>query len=201
MAASKPRPAELPTLPFATQRAFSTWLAKHHAKAPGLWIKMAKATAKAKSGIKSITYAEAVEVALCWGWIDGQGKRIDDTWFAQKFTPRRARSLWSKINCAKVAALIAAGKMQPPGLAEVERAKQDGRWDRAYDPPRASTPPADLLAALAENAKAAAFFAALNAANRYAILHRVQTAAKPETRARRIAQFVAMLARHEKLHA
>jgi uncharacterized protein YdeI (YjbR/CyaY-like superfamily) len=201
MAASKQSPGELPVLSFATQRAFSTWLAKHHAKSQGLWIKLAKASAKAKTGIKSITYAEAVEVALCWGWIDGQGKRIDDTWFAQKLTPRRARSLWSKINCAKAAALIEAGKMQPPGLAEIERAKQDGRWDRAYDSPRNATPPADLLAALAENPRAAAFFAELNATNRYAILHRVQTAKKAETRARRIAQFVAMLARHEKLHA
>jgi len=196
MAASKPQPSELSTLPFATRRAFSAWLAKHHASAPGVWVKLAKA----KSGIESITYPEAVEVALCWGWIDGQSRRIDETWFVQRFTPRRARSMWSKINRDRVTALIAAGKMKPAGLAEIERAKQDGRWDRAYDSPSRATPPDDLQAALAKNRKAAAFFAKLDATNRYAVLHRVQTATTPETRARRIARFVAMLARHEKLH-
>ncbi|HMI91098.1 MAG TPA: YdeI/OmpD-associated family protein [Polyangiales bacterium] len=196
MAASKPQPSELPTLPFVTQRAFAAWLTKHHASPDGLWIKMARA----KSGIESISYQEALEVALCWGWIDGQSRRIDETWFVQKFTPRRARSMWSKINRERVTQLIAAGKMKPAGLAEIERAKQDGRWERAYDSPSRATPPEDLLAALAKNRKAAAFFAKLNSINRYAILHRVQTAKKPETRARRIAQFVAMLARHEKLH-
>jgi uncharacterized protein YdeI (YjbR/CyaY-like superfamily) len=196
MAASKPQRSELPTLAFATQRAFATWLSKHHASADGLWIKMAKA----KSGIESINYQEALELALCWGWIDGQSRRVDDTWFVQKFTPRRARSMWSKINRERVIALIAAGKMKPPGLAEIERAKQDGRWDRAYDSPSRATPPEDLQAALAKNRKAAAFFAKLDSVNRYAILHRVQTAKKPETRARRIAKFVEMLAHHEKLH-
>jgi uncharacterized protein YdeI (YjbR/CyaY-like superfamily) len=139
-------------------------------------------------------------VALCWGWIDGQSRRIDDTWYVQKFTPRGARSLWSKINCAKATALIAAGRMKPAGLAEVDRARQDGRWARAYDSPSRATVPDDLAAALVKNARASAFFAGLDSRNRYAILHRVQTAKKPETRARRIAQFVKMMARREKLY-
>ena len=197
MATSKRETSELPTVRFASARALATWLAKHHASSRGLWVQMAKKA----SGIQSITYAEAVEVALCWGWIDGQSRRIDDTWFVQKFTPRGARSMWSKINCERVAQLIADGKMKPAGLAEIERAKRDGRWERAYEPPSRASVPDDLAAALARNKKASAFFAGLNAINRYSILHRVQTAKKPETRARRIAQFVAMLAKHEKIHA
>ena len=187
---------DLPTLPFATPRAFADWLAGNHTTSRGLWIKFAKAA----SGIASIAYAEALEAALRWGWIDGQSRRIDDTWYLQKFTPRGARSIWSKINCGKATALIAAGKMKPAGLAEVERAKRDGRWARAYDSPRSATVPDDLAAALARNARAAAFFAGLDSRNRYAILHRVQTAKKPETRARRIETFVKMLARREKLY-
>jgi uncharacterized protein YdeI (YjbR/CyaY-like superfamily) len=187
---------ELPILPFATAGDFEDWLARNHATAPGVWIKFAKTG----SGVASIRYAEAVEAALCWGWIDGQARRVDDSWYLQKFTPRRARSIWSKINCSKAMALIESGKMQPPGLAEVERAKQDGRWERAYDSPSAATVPDDLAAALAASAEASAFFAGLNSQNRYAILHRVQTAKKPETRARRIAEFVLMLERGEKLH-
>jgi len=150
--------------------------------------------------IESITYAEALEAALCFGWIDGQSERVDDTWFVQKFTPRGPRSLWSKINCEKATALIAAGKMKPAGRAEVERARNDGRWARAYDSPSRATVPDDLAAALGKNARAAAFFATLDSRNRYAILHRVQTAKKPETRARRIADFVTMMARREKLY-
>jgi uncharacterized protein YdeI (YjbR/CyaY-like superfamily) len=139
-------------------------------------------------------------VALCWGWIDGQSRRIDDTWYVQKFTPRGARSLWSKTNCTRATALIAAGRMKPAGLAEVDRARQDGRWARAYDSPSRATVPDDLASALVKNARASAFFAGLDSRNRYAILHRVQTAKKPETRARRIAQFVKMMARREKLY-
>jgi uncharacterized protein YdeI (YjbR/CyaY-like superfamily) len=187
---------ELPTLPFETPRAFAAWLASNHATSRGVWIKIAKAA----SGIASIDYAGALEVALCWGWIDGQSRRIDDAWYVQKFTPRGARSLWSKINCAKATALIAAGRMKPAGLAEVDRARQDGRWARAYDSPSRATVPDDLAAALVKNARASAFFAGLDSRNRYAILHRVQTAKKPETRARRIAQFVKMMARREKLY-
>jgi len=132
-------------------------------------------------------------VALCFGWIDGQSRRIDDAWFMQRFTPRRPRSMWSKVNRLKVEALVAAGRMRPAGHAEVERAKADGRWDRAYDGVATATVPDDLAAAL-DAAGMTEAFGALNSANRYAILHRVQTAKKPETRARRIAQFVALLA-------
>jgi uncharacterized protein YdeI (YjbR/CyaY-like superfamily) len=191
----KEPPPDLPTLPFATPRAFAQWLARNHAQR-GVWIKMAKAA----SGIPSINYPQALEVALSWGWIDGQSRRIDDRWFVQKFTPRTRRSIWSKINCEKATALIRAGKMKPSGLTEVERAKQDGRWARAYDSPARATVPEDLAAALAANRSASAFFATLDSRNRYAILFRVQTAKKPETRARRIADFVRMLARKEKLY-
>jgi uncharacterized protein YdeI (YjbR/CyaY-like superfamily) len=156
--------------------------------------------AKTASGVASIRYAEALEIALCWGWIDGQSRRLDETWYVQRFTPRTARSIWSKINCARATALIEAGKMRPAGQAEVDRARRDGRWARAYDSPRVATVPEDLAAALAGNARASAFFAGLDARNRYAILHRLQTAKKPETRARRLAAFVAMLARGERLH-
>lgn len=185
-----------PVLPFATQRKFAAWLARHHASSSGVWIKIAKAAA----GVPSVKYAEAVEAALCWGWIDSQSKRIDEHWYVQRFTPRGKRSPWSRINCAKASALIAAGKMRPAGLAEVERAKTDGRWARAYDSPARATVPADLAAALARNRRASDFFGRLDSLNRYAILHRVQTATKPETRARHIGNFVRMLARKEKLY-
>jgi uncharacterized protein YdeI (YjbR/CyaY-like superfamily) len=188
---------ELPTLPFETSRAFDQWLAKNHASSSGVWLKLAKAG----SGIASIRYAEAVEVALTWGWIDGQARRFDDTWYVQRFTPRTARSIWSVINREKALALIEAGKMKPPGLAEVERAKKDGRWERAYTSPSRSAVPDDLAAALARDARAAAFFAKLDSQNRYAILHRLMTAVKPETRKKRLDTFVAMLSRGEKLHA
>ena len=188
--------AELPTLSFATPRAFSDWLADYHASSRGIWLRLAKKA----SGTVSITYPEAIDVALAWGWIDGQKQRGDETSWLQKFTPRGAKSMWSRINREKALALIKSGAMQPAGLAEVERAKLDGRWDAAYDPPSRATVPADLEAALAKNARAAAFFKALNAGNRYAVLWRVQTAKKAETRQKRIAGLVAMLARGEKLH-
>jgi uncharacterized protein YdeI (YjbR/CyaY-like superfamily) len=194
---TKKTPApELPTLTFESPEAFEAWLAGHHATSRGVWLRFAKKD----SGGVSINYKQALEVALCWGWIDGQAKRIDDRWYLQRFTPRSARSIWSKINCARVTELIAAGKMQPPGLAEIERAKADGRWDRAYDSPKNAAVPDDLAAALSRNRKAAAFFETLSSQNRYAILHRIQTAKKPETRQKRITEFVAMLARGETLH-
>ena len=188
---------DLPVLSFATPNAWSGWLAAHHASARGVWLKIAKTSASSAS----ITYAQAIEVALAWGWIDGQKGKLDDAWWLQRFTPRTAKSPWSKINRAKAEALIAAGSMEPPGLAEVERAKRDGRWERAYDGARSSSVPADLAAAFARNARALAFFETLDGANRYAILYRVQTAKKPETRAERITRFVAMCARHETIHA
>jgi uncharacterized protein YdeI (YjbR/CyaY-like superfamily) len=178
-----------PILPFRSQKAWATWLAKQHTTSRGLWIKMAKKD----SGIASISHPEALDVALCYGWIDGQRRSLDSQYFLQRFSPRTARSKWSKINCAKVTALIASGEMRPAGLKEIERAKADGRWDEAYDGPRAATVPDDLERALARNKTARAFFVTLDSRNRYAVLHRIQTAKKPETRARRIATFVEML--------
>jgi uncharacterized protein YdeI (YjbR/CyaY-like superfamily) len=168
----------------------------HDASSRGIWLRLAKKA----SGTASITYAEAIDVALTWGWIDGQKQRGDEASWLQKFTRRGAKSVWSKINREKALALIAAGTMQPSGLAEVERAKQDGRWDVAYDPPSRATVPDDLQAALAKDARAAAFFLKLDARNRYAVLWRVQTAKKAETRQKRIEGLVAMLAQGEKLH-
>ena len=184
-----------PTL-FKTAKSFETWLKKHHASSDGLWLLIAKKGADEPS----VTYAQAVEIALCWGWIDGQKKGLDDQHFLQRFTPRRARSIWSKINCAKALALIESGRMQAAGQAQVDAAKADGRWDQAYDGARTSTVPDDLQAALDADPDAGRFFATVSASNRYAVLWRVQTAVKPETRARRIAQLVEMLARGEVIH-
>ena len=184
-----------PTL-FKNAKGFEAWLKKHHASSDGLWLQIAKKGADEPS----VTYPEAVEIALCWGWIDGQKKGLDDQHFLQRFTPRRARSIWSKINVDKVAALIEAGRMQPSGHAQIEAAKADGRWAQAYDGAKTSTMPEDLQAALDASPKAKAFFATVNASNRYAVLWRVQTAVKPETRAKRIAQLVDMLARGEVIH-
>jgi uncharacterized protein YdeI (YjbR/CyaY-like superfamily) len=188
-------PALVPTL-FKNAKAFETWLKKHHAASDGLWLQIAKKGADEPS----VTYLEAIEIALCWGWIDGQKKGLDDQHFLQRFTPRRAKSIWSKINVAKVATLIEAGRMQPAGQAQIDAAKADGRWEGAYDGARSATMPDDLQAALDANVQAKTFFATVNASNRYAVLWRVQTAVKPETRARRIAQLVEMLARGEAVH-
>jgi uncharacterized protein YdeI (YjbR/CyaY-like superfamily) len=189
-------PSELPTLSFPDRDAWAAWLEQHHAESPGLWLEIAKAG----SGLDSVTYAEAVEVALCYGWIDGQKARGDERRWRQRFTPRGPRSKWSKINRDKAQELIESGAMRPAGLVQVERARADGRWDAAYDGQRTATVPDDLRAALDENPEASAAFAELNSVNRYAILYRVQDAKRPETRARRIAEFVAMLARGERLH-
>ncbi len=183
-------------LAFDSAEAFEAWLAREHARSDGLWIRFAKKA----SGIPTVVYAEAVEAALTYGWIDGQVKRLDDDFYVQRFTPRRARSRWSKINRAKAEALIASGAMRPAGLAEVERAKADGRWDAAYDAPSTATVPDDLRAALDRDRDASEFFETLDANNRYAILHRLQDAKKPETRVRRIERFVAMLSRGETIH-
>jgi uncharacterized protein YdeI (YjbR/CyaY-like superfamily) len=182
---------------FATPRAFEGWLRKNHASCGGLWLLIAKPGAERGT----VTYAQALEVALCYGWIDGQKKALDAQHWLQRFTPRRPRSLWSKTNRAKAEALMREGRMQPSGVAEIERARADGRWDAAYDGARTAEVPPDLQAALDAQPEARAFFATLNAANRYAVLWRVQTAKKPETRARRIETLVAMLARGEKIHA
>jgi len=181
---------------FKSAKAFDAWLKKHHATSDGLWLKIAKKGA----GEPSVTYPEAVEIALCWGWIDGQKKGLDDQHFLQRFTPRRARSIWSKINVDKVAALVEAGRIQPAGQAQIDAAKTDGRWDKAYDSARTSSVPDDLQAALEASPQAKAFFATISASNRYAVLWRVQTAVKPETRARRIAKLVEMLGHGEVVH-
>jgi len=181
---------------FKSAKAFETWLKKNHATAHGVWLKIAKAGANQPS----VTYSEAVNIALCWGWIDGQKKSLNSQHFLQRFTPRRPRSLWSKSNVDKVGALIEAGRMQAPGYAQIEAAKADGRWARAYDGARTSAVPEDLLAAMEAQPRAKAFFATIDAANRYAVLWRIQTAVKAETRARRIAQLVDMLARGERIH-
>ena len=188
--------AELPMMLFEDQAAWAAWLEQNHAGAPGLWLQHAKKAAD----LTSVSYAEALDVALCYGWIDGQKQSYDDSSWLQKWTPRGAKSIWSKINREKALKLIERGEMQPAGLAEVERAKQDGRWDAAYDSHSTATVPDDLQAALDSNAAAKAFFATLNSTNRYAILFRIQTVKKAETRARRIQEFIGMLERHEKMH-
>ena len=194
--AASPVP-DIAPLRLATAKAWETWLRKNGKTSDGVWLQIAKAGAAAPT----VTYAQAIDAALCHGWIDGQKKTLDDQHWLQRFTPRRARSLWSKINCAKALALIEAGRMQPAGQAQVDAARADGRWEQAYDGARTSTVPADLQAALDASPDAQQFFATLNATNRYAVLWRVQTATKAETRARRIATLVAMLARGEKFHA
>jgi uncharacterized protein YdeI (YjbR/CyaY-like superfamily) len=188
--------ADQPTKSFATQRAFETWLARNHDRSDGIWLTIARKA----SAVRSVTYAEAVEVALCYGWIDGQGKRFDDDRYVQKFTPRRARSRWSKINRDRAMGLVECGRMQPAGLREIERAKADGRWEAAYDSPKTMVVPDDLRDALRRDKKADAAFAALDGRNRYAILFQVHDAKRPETRARRIAKFVTMLSEGKKLY-
>ncbi len=187
---------DLEIVAFESAEAFQAWLGENHAVSPGIWLKLRKKS----PGVVALDYAQALDVALCYGWIDGQKAGLDDQWWLQRFTPRTARSKWSKVNRDKVAALIEQGRMQPAGEAEIDRAKADGRWEAAYDSSRTATVPDDLAAALAAEPAAAEFFAALDRQNRYAILYRVQDAKKPETRARRIEKFVAMLAKGEKLH-
>ena len=183
-------------LAFRTQADLEAWLEQNHATSDGIWLKFAKKG----SGIESVVYKEAVESALCFGWIDGQTKRLDDDWYLQRFTPRRPRSRWSQINTEKAEALIADGRMRPAGLRQVEEAKADGRWDAAYAPPSRIEVPPDLREALDANPKAAAFFETLDSTNRYAVLYRVHDAKRPETRARRIKQFVEMLGEGRTLH-
>ena len=187
---------DLPVIPFASRDKWGAWLARHHASSTGLWVKFAKKG----SGIETVTYDQAVEIALCYGWIDGQVRRFDEDYYLQRFTPRRPRSKWSKINRQRATALIERGEMKPAGLREVERAKSDGRWDAAYDAPSTATVPDDLRRALEKNEAAREFFAALDSRNRYAILYQIQDAKRPETRARRIEKYVAMLSEHKKLY-
>lgn len=185
------KPAEYPILSFRDQTAWTVWLDDHHASERGIWMRIAKLA----SGLASVTFPEALDGALCYGWIDGQRKRYDDDTYLQKFTPRGKRSTWSKRNREHVERLVASGAMQAPGLAAVQAAKADGRWDRAYDPPGSATVPDDFKAALEEHPAAMAFFETLKSADRFAMISRIQTAVKPETRARRITEFVARLRR------
>ena len=188
--------AEIPILAFASAKAWRQWLAKHHTTSDGIWLRLFKKV----SATPSVSYAEALDAALCYGWIDGQIKRHDAQSWLRKFTPRRARSIWSKKNLAHVARLTKAGQMRAAGLKAVEAAKADGRLSVAYDAPGTSAVPKDFLAALAGNAKAKAFFATLNRANVYAITFRLQTAKKPETREKRMRAILDMLGRGETFH-
>jgi uncharacterized protein YdeI (YjbR/CyaY-like superfamily) len=186
----------LPVMRFDSAEAWESWLDANHADSTGLWVQIAKKA----SGIPTVTYPEAVEVALCFGWIDGQKSGYDDAFFLQRFTPRRPRSSWSKINVEKVTELAKAGRLRPAGLAEVEAAKTDGRWAAAYGGSATTTVPDDLRAALDANPDAREFFATVSRTNRYAVLYRVHQAKRPETRARRIATLVSMLAEGRTLH-
>jgi uncharacterized protein YdeI (YjbR/CyaY-like superfamily) len=186
----------VPTLLFDELRTWEKWLAKNHSSCPGIWMRLGKKT----SSVRSVTHIEALEAALCYGWIDGQIRSESESTWLQRFVPRGPRSIWSKINREAAEALIKKGRMKPAGLAAVERAKQNGSWAAAYEGQKKATVPDDLQSALDKNAKAKAFFATLDSQNRYAVLFRVQTAKKAETRSRRIEKFVGMLAKHEKLH-
>jgi uncharacterized protein YdeI (YjbR/CyaY-like superfamily) len=186
----------LPILSFATQKKWEEWLAKNHQSSKGLWLKIAKKGAETST----VQYPEALESALCYGWIDGQKGALDADFWLQKFTPRGPRSKWSKVNREKATALLEKGRMKPAGLAEIEKAKADGRWEAAYDSQSKAAVPEDLQRELDANPDAAAFFATLESYNRYAILYRIQEAKKPESRAKRIEKFIGMLKRGEKVH-
>lgn len=192
----KTKKPDLPVRLFTSKKAWATWLGKNHAASAGLWLRFAKKD----SGLRSVSYLEAVEVALCHGWIDGQARPESEQFWRQRFVPRSGKSIWSKINREKALKLIASGAMKEAGLAAVENAKKNGRWEAAYDSPSGATVPSDFQAALDANARAAAFFATLDRGNRYAILWRIQTVKKAETRARKIEQFARMLERKEKIH-
>ena len=187
---------ELPILLFATPSDLEAWLDENHAGSAGLWLKIAKKG----SGVESVSYAQALELALCFGWIDSQKRGFDAQFFLQRFTPRRPRGKWSLINREKAETLIASGAMRSAGLAEVEAAKADGRWEAAYAGQRTAEVPEDLRRELDRNEAAGEFFAGLDSANRYAILYRLQEAKKPETRERRLRKYIAMLERGEKIH-
>jgi uncharacterized protein YdeI (YjbR/CyaY-like superfamily) len=186
----------LPLLAFDNAVAFELWLEEFADDSPGLWLKIAKKA----SGIKTITYDEAVDVALCFGWIDGQKAAYDATWFLQRFTPRRARSVWSKVNTQKAEALISSGRMRAAGLREVERARADGRWEAAYSGSRDMEVPGDLQEFLDANPQAARFWSSLSATNRYAFLWRLHTARRADTRAKRLAEYQRMLLAGETFH-
>ena len=192
----KPAKQDFPIIHFKSPKHFAKWLAANHARQNGVWLQFFKKD----SGVETITYAGALDEALCYGWIDGQVKKHDSQSWLHKFTPRRPKSIWSKRNIGHVERLIAEQRMQPPGLKEVEAAKQDGRWQRAYDSPGKMEVPEDFLAILSKHKKAKAFFETLNRANVYAITWRLQTAVKPETRTKRMEAILQMLKKGEKFH-
>jgi uncharacterized protein YdeI (YjbR/CyaY-like superfamily) len=183
-------------LEFGSRAEWEAWLEEHQDEPDGAWLRIAKKG----TGVATVTHADALEAAICFGWIDAQRRGLDETYFLQRFVPRRPRSRWSKINRAKAEELIAAGLMRPAGLREVERARADGRWEAAYEGAASASVPPDLRRALDADPAAAAEFDRLDAQNRYAILYRVQEAKRPETRARRIEKFVAMLRAGERIH-
>jgi uncharacterized protein YdeI (YjbR/CyaY-like superfamily) len=189
-------PDELAVLHFENRAALAVWMSEHAADSPGIWLRLAKKG----SAVSSVTYAEVIELGLCHGWIDGQKRALDERFWLQRFTPRTATSRWSRINRDKATELLTSTEMTPAGIGAIERAKADGRWDRAYEGASTIGVPDDLQRALDASPEAAAFFATLDGQNRYAVLYRVGDCKKPETRARRIETFVAMLARGEKLH-
>lgn len=188
--------AGLPIELFASQDAWEHWLDTYHERLHGIWVKISKKA----SETTTVTYSEALDVALCYGWIDGQKKSYDQDMWLQKFTPRRPNSGWSKVNVDKVTQLVASGKMKPSGMKEVSAAKEDGRWDAAYESQRNFTVPEDFQHELEKTPQAKAFFETLNRQNRYAIYYRIQTAKKPETRKARVDKFIEMLANNQKLH-
>jgi len=189
-------PDDFPVLAFGSPQSWRDWLAEHHQNSPGLWLKIAKKSA----ATPTVSYAEAIDGALCYGWIDGQKGKLDDEYWLQRFTPRKARSRWSKINREKAERLIAEGRMHAAGLHEVEAARADGRWDAAYAGQATATVPPDLARELDLNPVAKEFFATLSSVNRYAILYRIQDAKRPQTRADRIAKYIAMLNEHKTIH-
>jgi len=186
----------LPIIAFESQFRWEEWLAENHAQPTGIWLRIFKKS----SGVVSLTYAEALAEALCYGWIDGQANKYDERSWLQKFTPRRKKSIWSKVNTLHVERLNKAGKMKPAGLKEIEAAKRDGRWQQAYDSPKNMTVPEDFLKELEKDSKAKTFFETLNKTNLYSIAFRLQTAKKPETREKRMKAILEMLARGEKFH-
>jgi len=188
--------ADSPTRLFKSKKDWTAWLEKNHGRSAGIWVRLGKKG----SGVKSVSKREALDVALCYGWIDGQGKSENEETWLQRFVPRSARSIWSKINRERVLALIASGEMKPAGLKAIENAKKNGRWEAAYDSPSGATVPKDFQDVLDGNAGAKAFFETLDRANRYAVLWRIQTVKKAETRARKIREFVGMLERGERIH-
>ena len=192
----KQQAAELPIIFFESQSAFEGWLNTNATTAPGVWLQLAKKN----SGIASISYDEAVESALCYGWIDSQGKSFDDKTWIQKYTPRGKKSIWSKVNKEKAEVLVTNGRMTPAGLQAIELAKQNGNWDKAYEPQSTASLPEDFAAMLENNAKAKVFYDSLNSRNKYAILFRLQHANKLETRLKRMQQFLEMLEKGEKIY-